>query len=1002
MPREHHRIAITCLIAALVILICGCDKGQPTKTAQAPAAPSPQVGVDNTLRSAKQFAAMGDMEKARKLIRQVLLQSPTSPQTNWEIIALLRSMNAHSEAADLIEQLPVAAIIKMNHVAESFDSLIHSKRFDLADSFLRDCIEAESESPVAHRLLAQLLNSQGRRFEASQSVLELIRLRSVTRLELLSLVDVSGPYLLVDFRPVLGDASTTLFGMHEARQLWFSSRPDRVKAIQQLEQIDQRHSQHPAYVSLALRFYAENSQWQHFQDLLAKRPESVDQYPDYWQAIGAWYFHRSDVQNAAAAWIECLKLDPTNRSALRTLIASQDSLDEDSTLKLQSWLADLDKLFRMARDATPDQASWIAKTLRSRIRPWEATAWSKITAQANGQLASMIQNLNATHAQILQWESKYSLDDVRTIRLQQNLPAKLQGLALPIVPLSRIAVDSTNTNGSQSDQQRDRVFRFNAVAKRSGIDTSYVNAYPANGSDFRLYQANGGGLAVIDYDLDGNLDAYVAQAGGEPYKKDSVANQLFRQTDEQFRETTQKANVGDLGYGQGICVGDVNQDGLPDIIVANIGDNVLFVNQGDGTFLQRDDKLKPGSPSWTSSIGLADLDGDHLPDLVAVNYINDPDAMTARCKSPFDQCQPQSYRAAKDQFYRLSSAGTFDPIDKSSQDNFLDSDTDSRYGFGLIIANFDDRFGNDLFISNDGDLNHFWQSTGDANEATSKTATYRLAESAALTGCAAGHLGNAQACMGVAAGDMDGNGRLDLHVCNFYGESSNLFLQVNRGFFSDATIRRGIEPVSKQQLGFGTQGADFDNDGRLDLFVLNGHLFDRKDGKVPFRMKPQLLTGTETGFIDAKVESDADHESFWERPALGRTVAQGDFNRDGRLDLICNHLDGPVELLRNQTDEAGHWVTLELVGVDSERDAIGAKVIVTNGKQKQTAWMIGGDGYMCTNEACVHIGLGSDSESIERIDIEWPSGQRQQFANLSPDARYLVVEGSTQVFARPE
>ena len=120
------------------------------------------------------------------------------------------------------------------------------------------------------------------------------------------------------------------------------------------------------------------------------------------------------------------------------------------------------------------------------------------------------------------------------------------------------------------------------------------------------------------------------------------------------------------------------------------------------------------------------------------------------------------------------------------------------------------------------------------------------------------------------------------------------------------------------------------------------------------------------------------------------------------MDLICNHLDGPVELLQNQTDEAGHWVTLELVGVDSERDAIGAKVIVTNGKQKQTAWMIGGDGYMCTNEACVHIGLGSDSESIERIDIEWPSGQRQQFANLSPDARYLVVEGSTQVFTRPE
>ena len=266
-------------------------------------------------------------------------------------------------------------------------------------------------------------------------------------------------------------------------------------------------------------------------------------------------------------------------------------------------------------------------------------------------------------------------------------------------------------------------------------------------------------------------------------------------------------------------------------------------------------------------------------------------------------------------------------ISEKNKESFFVADAENRYGFGVIIANFDDRCGNDVFVSNDGDLNHFWQSSCDRADgsAASETASghiaaaYKLAESAALTGCAVGRSGNAQACMGVAAGDLDGNGRLDLHVCNFFGESSNLFLQVRRGFFSDDIARRGIEPLSRQHLGFGTQASDFDNDGHLDLFVLNGHIFNREDQQEPFRMKPQLFVGSARGFADAQIDSSGDG-SYLSQPALGRTVAMGDFNRDGRQDLLCNHLDQPVEILENNTATDGHWITFELIGVVSERD----------------------------------------------------------------------------------
>ena len=636
--------------------IVGCNPNQPSGNGSAAkGGKHSEFDVNESIQAAKQYVAMGDKQKAQELARKILLSAPDSPYAQWEVVTIFRSLGLHSEASDLIEQIPAGEVVARGQIAEAFDSLLQSKRFDQAERFLRDCIDSSPESPTPHRLLAQLLNSQGRRFEASQSVQQLIRLRSISRHELLSLIDIAGPFLLVDYGPIVGTDSATLFGMHEARKIWSAARPDYPKAIRQMEQIDQRYHQHPAYVALLLRFFAESAQWEPYSELLAKCPAKAEEYPEYWQAIGVWYFNQSKYQEASAALLESLKLDPTNRSGLRMLIECQETLEEDALLQLQTWLADLEKLFRISRDATPEQVSWIIDTLQKRVRPWEAAGWTKVTAEVAGATAapSLTQRLNDTHAQITQWEAKYSQDEIRRIRLLQNIPKQLRRLPSPasLKELQGLGAMASNEVDGGPKVGKDQAFRFDAVAKRLGLDTSYINHYPSDGSGFFLYQANGGGLAVIDYDLDGNLDCYIAQSGGEPFESNSIANQVFRQIDKRFSETTESISAGEFGYGQGVCVGDINQDGFPDIAVANIGNNEILINQGDGTFLRRDDLLTEQEARWTSSIGLADLDGDHLPDLVEVNYIDDPRSLTARCTKPFDVCQPQSFHNAEDQFF---------------------------------------------------------------------------------------------------------------------------------------------------------------------------------------------------------------------------------------------------------------------------------------------------------------------------------------------------------------
>ena len=383
-----------------------------------------------------------------------------------------------------------------------------------------------------------------------------------------------------------------------------------------------------------------------------------------------------------------------------------------------------------------------------------------------------------------------------------------------------------------------------------------------------------------------------------------------------------------------------------------------------------------------ASVAIADLNGDALPDLFEVNYIQD--SQIARRPDRDDSGRvieavgPAGYAPARDRIGINDGSGgiVFDSIGEESSAVFR--------GLGVVIADFNNSPGNDIFVGNDKSPNQLWVRDPD---------THEWFDIAMVTGVAYSFDGGGTASMGIAAGDFDNTGTLDLHIANFQNESACLYL-AHSSYFQDRAAQFRLGVPSYEVLGFGSQALDFDNNGLLDLAVTNGHIDDYRAMSGPFRQKSQLFANLGNRFEELKV---SDPSGYWATPHLGRAMARLDFNRDGRNDLVVTHLSESSSLLLNETDQSGHWLQLKLIGVESERDAIGAKVMIESGEHQWTAWVTGGDGYLCRNESVVSFGLGMLA-SADRVRIEWPSGAKQLLNDVAVDRRILVVENEADWF----
>lgn len=540
-------------------------------------------------------------------------------------------------------------------------------------------------------------------------------------------------------------------------------------------------------------------------------------------------------------------------------------------------------------------------------------------------------------------------------------------------PLRAIELNDAPTGGAEPAELPRIV--FDDVHSAVGVEFQFDTG--ANGRAF-MVESTGGGGGWLDYDRDGWPDLYLVQ-GGNPTELPAhpTGDRIFRNIEGRFVDVTSFTNIADLQYGQGLAVGDFDDDGFDDVFVSNVGPDVLLRNFGDGTF--EDVTLTAGmaDPRWGSSSAWSDLDSDGDLDLFVCNYLKYDVHRPKDCRKDDGRpaiCHPEQIDPEDNACYENLGDGTFRRVETSW--NLLGPGSKS---LGVAIADFNGDFRPDIFVANDTTANHLFI----------QEATGRFVERASALGCAMNSLGQYQANMGIAFGDYDGNGFPDLYITTFTGDSNTLFANLGPQGFHDVTRMEGLHKPTLPYLGFGTVMADFNSDGFQELMIANGHIDDWRYKHELYAMPPQLFTCTGTRWNELTHRAGP----YFQGQYLGRAMSTADYDRDGDTDVLVAHQDAPAAILNNQSPP-GHWLQIELIGLQSNRRGVNASVEVRQGQRRIVQQLVGGTSYCSAHEPVLHFGLGAQSEDCT-VTVRWPrEGFSTQTATTTVDRRMVIREHS--------
>ncbi|RUL89112.1 FG-GAP-like repeat-containing protein [Tautonia sociabilis] len=522
--------------------------------------------------------------------------------------------------------------------------------------------------------------------------------------------------------------------------------------------------------------------------------------------------------------------------------------------------------------------------------------------------------------------------------------------------------------------------RFEDAAEAAGLDFVHDRGHQAD--RLVLPETGAGGVALLDFDGDGFLDLYAVQAGSFPPPPDSGnGDRLYRNRgDGTFEDVSESSGIASFpgGYGHGVAVGDIDNDGHPDLLVTRWRSYALYRNLGDGTFADATEASGlAGDRDWPTSAAFADLDNDGDLDLYVCHYLSWDEFGDRSCVSPDDptvySCNPRDFPAEPDRVYR-NDGGRF--VDVTESAGIVDRD---GRGLGVVAADVNEDGLIDLFVANDMTADYLFLNRGG----------FQFEELGAASGVSANAHGNYQAGMGTACGDLDGDGRLDLLVTNYYDESTTFFRNLGGGIFADQSAAINLEAPSRHLLGFGLVLLDANLDGRLDVLTANGHVHDGRP-RYPYRMPAQLLLGGPGGRL---VDPGSEAGSPFETRHLGRGLASGDLDNDGRPDAVLQAQDEPLVFLHNRTEGAGRFLMLRLEGTESNRDGVGAVVTVRAGGRAWVAARVGGGSFQSASDPRLHFGLGA-VERVDAIEVRWPSGRVDRFGPEPADAALLIREGA--------
>jgi hypothetical protein len=491
-----------------------------------------------------------------------------------------------------------------------------------------------------------------------------------------------------------------------------------------------------------------------------------------------------------------------------------------------------------------------------------------------------------------------------------------------------------------------------------------------------LPEVMGGGVAIFDADGDGLLDIYLCNGGpivaaaGAP---DPPCRLYRNRGNWRFEEITDRAHAPGPSYAMGAAVGDYDGDGRDDLFVTGWRDQRLYRNLGGGRFEDVTRRAGLSSKDWGTSAAFADLDGDGDLDLFVATYLDyDADAAPF-CAAPDgrrDYCGPEDFRAQPDHLYRNNGDGTFTDI--STQAGI---DLPEGRGLGVLIAELTGDHRPDIYVANDSSPCWLFANRGNLTfeEIGEEAGVARDGDGQVLSG------------MGVAQGDLDDDGLLDLVVANFYDRSTVAFRAqgMPRGLYRDASGWLGLKAATRRAVGFGLLLVDFDGDGHVDLMQANGHVLDRERLGTPFAMRPTLLRN---GGIPLQ-EASATAGAWFQRPALGRGLAVGDLDGDGDPDVVAGALDAPAAVLRNASG-VGHHLGIELVD-RAGRPAFGARIRVTAGGRIQCGSLAAGGSYLAACQPRAWFGVGQGT-SIARVEVDWPWGSSEAWTRPTPSPRGIL------------
>jgi hypothetical protein len=530
---------------------------------------------------------------------------------------------------------------------------------------------------------------------------------------------------------------------------------------------------------------------------------------------------------------------------------------------------------------------------------------------------------------------------------------------------------------------------FADVTAESGVDFHHHNG--ATGS-LLLPEVIGAGGALFDFDNDGDLDLFAVESAAIPGTSQSGSrsrSRLYRNDLEpasqriRFTDVTERSGIVATGYGMGAAIGDIDNDGWIDLYVTNLGSNQLFRNGGDGTFVDITARSGTDDPRWSTSAAFFDFDRDGWLDLFVANYVDFDVTMKRECfssGSARDYCNPVVYSPTPDRLFRNNGDGTF--ADVSVKAGITRA---TGRGLGVLAADLNDDGWTDLYVANDGDANQLW-----INERG--TGVFR--DEALLAGVAVSRTGQPQGSMGIDLADVDRDGDEDLFVTNLDNESNTFYLNTGKGLFEDRTAELGLFRLGF--TGFGTRFFDYDNDGWLDLVVVNGavrHLPAqvRRGDPYPLKQRNQLLrndaarASARRRFVDVTASAGP----AFDRLDVGRGVSMGDLDNDGDDDLVIFNNSGALQVLRNEVGHRQHWLGLRII--DRRRDAVQARVELVRPSGAPLARRVQTDGSYCAaSDPRVLFGLASDS-SPQAVRVRWPGGKVEEFRNLATD-RYWVLE----------